>query len=102
MMQSDYKTMKAKEFQARLESRLAKKKKAEPEIKEEEEPEEEATNEFVKGTLVKLSEIPDGYTREVLKEKWYAATNEEKFEVRYPFPLSDYPNISINVHPRLY
>jgi len=50
-------------------------------VKEENEPAEEI---ILKGILVKVSEIPDGMTREVIKECWYKVTEDkEKFEVGF-------------------
>jgi len=79
--------MKDKEWKARVETRNAKKRKAEESVekaeadadKDSESAEEE---EHPKGVLIKLTGIPDGYTREVIKDKWYEATKDsEKFRV---------------------
>lgn len=81
MSQPDYIAMKKLEYQERVEK---KRKNAEEGGSPSKKPKEEAVAEepTVKGVLVKISEIPDGTTREVIKECWYKATGDkEKFDV---------------------
>lgn len=79
MWQADYKALKTKEYQAKLASR--KRKGGGGESKPKEGEEEEEKEEMPKGALIKLLDIPEGYTREILKEKWFAALDKEKFAV---------------------
>jgi len=99
LMQPEYLAMKKKEFMERAELRNARKRKSDggdgtstkkakaekvdggdSDVEEEEEKEDES----LKGVLVKLLDIPDGTTREVIKEHWYKATSDkEKFGVRW-------------------
>lgn len=90
MLQRTYKEKKQKEYEQRLELREAKTKKqkngdADSSKKDDEVEEEKEEVAPLKNVLVKILTIPAGFTREILKEKWYAAAPEEKFRVSVTF-----------------
>lgn len=81
MWQAEYKALKNKEYQEKLASRKKKEKKSEETAKEEE-AEVKKEDEMPKGALIKVINVPEGYTREVIKEKWFDVLDKEKFAVR--------------------
>jgi lupus La protein len=82
MWQAEYKTQKNKEYQEKLAHRKRKlgggDKKAEDEEKE-----EDVKDQIPKGALLKILNVPEGYTREIIKEKWFAALDKEKFAIAF-------------------
>lgn len=78
MWQADYKAMKTKEYQDKMASR---KRKAGGDKKDGDDEKEEVKEEMPKGALIKLLNIPEGFTREIIKEKWFGVLDKEKFSV---------------------
>jgi len=84
MWQAEYKAQKNKEYQEKLASRKRKgggDKK--PEADDGDEKEEEVKEQLPKGALVKILNVPEGFTREILKEKWFTALDKEKFAIAF-------------------
>jgi len=84
MLHSDYRKKKVEEFKERVALRNKKKgdeKTDNSEAGNDDEKSDKPQEEIIKGTLLKITNIPEGLSREQFKEKWYEATNEEDFKV---------------------
>lgn len=78
MWQADYKALKTKEYQEKLASR---KRKGGDRKGGDEDKEEEVKEIVPKSALIKVLNVPEGFTREIIKEKWYEVLDKDKFSV---------------------
>jgi len=81
MRQKDYRDMKKAEFEERQALRTGRKPDGEKGAATEEK--EEEVSDLPKGALIKINEVPAGFSRETLKEKFYSLAKEEDFPIAF-------------------
>jgi len=85
MLHTDYRKQKSDEYKERME-KVKNRGKKESDKADNDEADGEGGNEkpsedFVKGALLRVKNIPAEYSREDFKAKWYAVCNESDFKV---------------------
>ncbi|CAL8073220.1 unnamed protein product [Orchesella dallaii] len=79
MWQAEYKALKTKEYEEKVANR---KRKGDHRVKAEDD-KEETKEEIIRGVLVKVLDVPEGFTREIIKERWYDVLDKEKFLIAF-------------------